>query len=153
MGMDVYGRDPSSEEGDYFRANVWFWRPLWEWTCATCEVDSATTESLHFNDCQGPEDQDTCTKWADALEAAIESGSALRLQQEYELVAEAERLDPSHPCPRCRESGKDPEKDAPCATCKGKGKVENINSWYGFDVGLAQEWVRFLRACGGFRVC
>jgi hypothetical protein len=28
MGMDVYGRNPTSEAGKYFRANVWSWRPI-----------------------------------------------------------------------------------------------------------------------------
>ena len=28
MGMDVYGRDPDSPAGKYFRANVWSWRPI-----------------------------------------------------------------------------------------------------------------------------
>ena len=28
MGMDVYGRNPDSQAGKYFRANVWSWRPI-----------------------------------------------------------------------------------------------------------------------------
>ena len=28
MGMDVYGLKPTTEEGSYFRANVWAWRPI-----------------------------------------------------------------------------------------------------------------------------
>ena len=34
MGMDVYGRAPTSESGEYFRANVWSWHPIWNY----CEV-------------------------------------------------------------------------------------------------------------------
>ena len=37
MGMDVYGIAPTSERGEYFRNNVWWWRPLWDYCC---EVDS-----------------------------------------------------------------------------------------------------------------
>ncbi|QOR55575.1 MAG: hypothetical protein UMS36scaffold28_65 [Phage 59_13] len=29
MGMDVYGVKPKSKQGEYFRNNVWSWRPLW----------------------------------------------------------------------------------------------------------------------------
>jgi hypothetical protein len=29
MGMDVYGKAPTVEEGKYFRNNLWWWRPLW----------------------------------------------------------------------------------------------------------------------------
>ncbi len=28
MGMDVYGKKPSSEAGKYFRNNIWWWHPL-----------------------------------------------------------------------------------------------------------------------------
>lgn len=28
MGMDVYGSNPKNEKGEYFRNNVWWWRPL-----------------------------------------------------------------------------------------------------------------------------
>jgi len=39
MGMDVYGRDPSNKlkddgerfVGEYFRNNMWWWHPLWEY--------------------------------------------------------------------------------------------------------------------------
>ena len=29
MGFDLSGIKPTSEEGHYFRANVWYWRPIW----------------------------------------------------------------------------------------------------------------------------
>jgi hypothetical protein len=28
MGMDVVGRNPRTEAGEYFRANVWSWGPI-----------------------------------------------------------------------------------------------------------------------------
>ena len=28
MGMDVYGKNPTAPEGNYFRNSVWCWRPL-----------------------------------------------------------------------------------------------------------------------------
>jgi len=33
MGYDVYGIEPTSETGRYFRANNWWWRPLWHMIC------------------------------------------------------------------------------------------------------------------------
>ena len=36
MGMDVYGIAPEKEWGEYFRSNVWWWRPLWDYTA---EID------------------------------------------------------------------------------------------------------------------
>ena len=29
MGFDLSGIKPTSEEGHNFRANVWYWRPIW----------------------------------------------------------------------------------------------------------------------------
>jgi hypothetical protein len=31
MGMDVIGKNAVSETGEYFRRNVWGWRPLWQY--------------------------------------------------------------------------------------------------------------------------
>ena len=31
MGMDVFGKNPTDEKGAYFRNNVWFWHPLWDY--------------------------------------------------------------------------------------------------------------------------
>jgi hypothetical protein len=31
MGMDVYGKKPTTEEGKYFRNNIWFWGMLAEY--------------------------------------------------------------------------------------------------------------------------
>jgi len=33
MGFDLNGVDPISIKGEYFRANVWWWRPLWKFVC------------------------------------------------------------------------------------------------------------------------
>ena len=30
MGFDLSGIKPTSEEGHDFRANVWYWRPIWK---------------------------------------------------------------------------------------------------------------------------
>ena len=34
MGMDVYG----TREDTYFRNNVWWWRPLWNYVNETCDL-------------------------------------------------------------------------------------------------------------------
>ena len=36
MGMDLYGINPKTDNGDYFRANVWYWRPLWQCVAYFC---------------------------------------------------------------------------------------------------------------------
>ena len=37
MGFDLNGVDPISKKGEYFRANVWWWRPLWKFVCVNCD--------------------------------------------------------------------------------------------------------------------
>ena len=56
MGMDVYGVDPTTEDGAYFRRNVWGWRPLW--TLVECIAEDVEFEAIadvsgHFNDGDG----------------------------------------------------------------------------------------------------
>jgi len=52
MGMDVYGIAPIAEVGKYFRNNIWWWHPLWNYVQ---EVAPHLTEGVngHFNDGDG----------------------------------------------------------------------------------------------------
>ena len=52
MGFDVYGMDPQTEKGHYFRNNVWFWRPLWQLICEECNdiLTKKQMESGCYND-------------------------------------------------------------------------------------------------------
>ena len=57
MGMDVFGLEPRSETGAYFRANVWYWHPL----ASFCEVLAPDItrhcEYWHSNDGRGLNDE------------------------------------------------------------------------------------------------
>ena len=37
MGFDLCGNSPKDEKGEYFRNNVWWWRPLWDYVCQNCD--------------------------------------------------------------------------------------------------------------------
>ena len=37
MGFDLIGIKAKSEKGEYFRNNVWYWRPLWSYICNECD--------------------------------------------------------------------------------------------------------------------
>ena len=52
MGMDVYGKDAKNEKGEYFRRNVWGWRPLWNY-CVDNYEDLVGEVSGHYNDGDG----------------------------------------------------------------------------------------------------
>lgn len=65
MGMDVYGKNPTTKEGEYFRANIWSWRPIH----ALCEtVLKRKLPGWEFNEGAGFETQEECSTLADGLE-------------------------------------------------------------------------------------
>ena len=53
MGFDLYGINPQKDDvGDYFRANVWFWRPIWSFVCGSCDniLTERDIEAGSYND-------------------------------------------------------------------------------------------------------
>jgi hypothetical protein len=74
MGMDVWGRDPSSPTGRYFRANIWSWRPIH----ALCVelgsdlFDDETLARMGVNVGAGPADQESCTELAERFDQWLE---------------------------------------------------------------------------------
>jgi hypothetical protein len=134
MGMDVYGKNPSSEAGKYFRANVWSWRPIHALIVQLCSdlLDAETIQALGFNDGAGPAEQTTCTAMAQRFEVWLEhhtSGQSLecdlRVTKEGRFVNEQELA-----------ANPDLETE-PC---------------YEVSDEHLKEWVEFLRHCGGFEV-
>lgn len=83
MGMDVYGRSPSSEAGEYFRSSVWWWHPLAK---SVQKVDPETTarcQCWHTNDGDGLDARDS-EVLVDALQRAIDSGETAQYEDAYE---------------------------------------------------------------------
>tara|TARA_Y100000401_G_C8285911_1_gene206028 strand:+ start:215 stop:586 length:372 start_codon:yes stop_codon:yes gene_type:complete len=122
MGMDVYGNEPKNEKGEYFRANVWSWRPI------VCIMDLAGGEelfnekswySMNFNDGAG----------LDTAELAEELGDRIS-----EWITEKDLTEGHwyewHPW----DDGDD------------------FDRTYGISRDHLKEFVTFLRNCGGFRV-
>jgi len=140
MGMDVYGKKPRSEEGKYFRANIWWWHPL----ATYCEVVSPKATSdwagWHHNDGEGLGDEEAQTLAA-LLEVEIESGRCAKYAAQH--TAQMNSI-PAEPCPSCEAKG--------CERCEGKGKVKSMRSWYSFDVDNVREFASFLKDCGGFEI-
>lgn len=70
MGMDVYGKNPTSEAGDYFRANIWSWSPILERIAATGVLPEQMVAEMGYNSGAGP-DAVLAGVLADALEAMV----------------------------------------------------------------------------------
>lgn len=172
MGMDVYGKNPTAEHGEYFRNNVWFWRPLWSYVCGEfAEMTGSDPDSGFYNDGYGL-DADGATRLGHAILDAVESGRV----EEYRLnyMAELAKL-PRTDCPHCEATGirSDaigveagmPEKALKpevasvvgrdigwCNGCDGIGTQEHFAHNYPFEVENVKVFAEFCIASGGFEI-
>lgn len=160
MGMDVYGKKPSSTEGEYFRNNAWYWRPLW-WFCqfASPQVTSKVVHA-HSNDGDGLSAKDTLILVKD-IKRCIEDGTLLSWAKEYE---EHIKSLPLQKCTYCDQTGLrtwpantwQNETDSPivkpCNVCKGEGEYANDLSSYPFSIENVHNFLKFLESSGGFEI-
>lgn len=167
MGMDVVGRNNPDA---YFRNNVWWWHPLWEYCCSL--YPECHSVSGHSNDSDGL-DADHAAELADKIRFALATGDT----EEYELernmhLASLPLLD----CKYCeatgirtdvvgRDNGMDTRLLDPelqiilgrthgwCNACRGEGAVEDPATHYSFSVDNVREFLEFLDDSGGFMIC
>jgi hypothetical protein len=155
--MDVYGKSPRTDTGEYFRNNVWWWHPLWTFCC---EVAPRLTDKVahgHSNDGDGLSDEDS-VRLAEAITTWIDDG---RAQQYVELRQKWLDELPLLECKYCegtgtRHDGKEigrPEPDFQCNACHGFGKVQDWQCNYSIDVDNITKFRDFLLDCGGFEIC
>jgi hypothetical protein len=152
MGFDLYGIKPKNKKGEYFRNNVWWWRPLWEYISKTCD-DILTSDDRvagGFNDgCRISKDK--AEKIAKRLSKLIKDGDT----KEWE-VTRAKTLDmlPDEKCDLCDGTGirKDMEVNDGCNKCHGKGTVRPLITWYPFSVDNVKEFIEFAENSGGFKI-
>jgi hypothetical protein len=77
MGVDISGRKPKTEVGDYFSSNWWGWRPI-NAICELAAYDSKLKIDFSYwgsNDGKGLKTQKQCDKLADAIELLISENS------------------------------------------------------------------------------
>lgn len=72
MGMDVYGRAPTSDEGEYFRSSIWSWPSIIEAIASVGVLPDEMVSAMCYNDGAGP-DAAQAIALADALEAKYQS--------------------------------------------------------------------------------
>lgn len=160
MGMDVYGKNPDSEAGKYFRNNVWWWRPLAQYLCHVAPGLMEKVRYLHSNDGDGLGAKDSL-KLALLLRQELESGRTAEYATAREAAMEAL---PDEPCELCKGTGirkpvpdtgaGDPQNGGvKCNSCDGKGTKRPFDTWYTFDVDNVREFCDFLEHCGGFEIC
>lgn len=159
MGMDVYGKNPRTETGRYFRNSVWWWRPLAQYACEVAPNVTTGCTYWHTNDGDGLNKRDS-NLLADLLQAELDSGrcEAYAQTREAELAAL-----PDETCYLCEGTGTrqrpphtgagKPASGIVCNRCAGKGVVRPDATVYPFEVDNVRAFVAFLRDCGGFQIC
>lgn len=172
MGMDVYGKNPASTTGEYFRRNVWGWHPLWDFVENNHPEIAELVKHAHSNSGDGL-DEEKSIELAKLLMDDYESGKA----EEY--VAERNKQLSELPYEDCNlcdstgirtdEIGKanghptkilDPDiavivgrEKGWCNACNGIGKRENWATNYYLEAEDVKEFAEFLKDCGGFEIC
>ena len=165
MGMDVYGKKPTSKTGKYFRRNVWGWHPLWTYVENLHPEIAELVTHAHTNDGDGL-NAEKSEELAKLLMDDYNRGIAKEyVRQRNEWLASL----PFEPCKYCNETGiregmedRELEPDIAiivgrtkgyCNACQGVGKEENWNTNYFLEEDDIKEFAEFLADCGGFEIC
>jgi hypothetical protein len=162
MGVDISGRKPTTNEGDYFCSNWWGWRPL----NAICELAAFNSKlKIDFsywgsNDGKGLRTQKQCDKLADAIELLISENP----EYNENLSNDDDRIyivmgswceagigkfigsEKEHVLNQQYEYGK--LLFRPVVTPDGT----LAESSHSTSLGRIKEFVTFLRGCGGFKI-
>ena len=173
--MDVYGLEPRKEKGEYFRNNVWWWRPLWDFVAHIDELYSEEKhanrlisedlyQSGHCNDGVGLQTQEDCDELLNRLGWAIEEGLADAREKEVkEEIEKAEQKNKfiakqkkDFQAKMKKKLGKEvPPRDYPKSDYKEWQRIinqENYTAHYPFTVEHLEEFNKFLKNCGGFAI-
>jgi hypothetical protein len=156
MGMDVYGIKPTSEKGEYFRNNVWWWHPLWDYCCTVDKTLADKVPEGHSNSGDGL-DAIAARQLAFKLQHKIDTGQAKEYVDQYET--ERKNL-PKQDCKYCDENGERQWSQQngetitkTCNACQGTKKVDPWDAHYPMDLQNIQDFTNFLMDCGGFQIC
>ena len=161
--------------GYYFRNNVWWWRPLWNYCYAVAEDllennlqvkeyevdDNGETdyEKYHwvpakYEDGHGNSGAGLNDKYArllgNRLLQQIREGKTIQYQASYEQQLEDI---PDDDCFRCNNNNRGNNKKEDCTNCNKTGKTTNFNKNYPFDVDNVKDFAEFCIESGGFKIC
>jgi hypothetical protein len=150
MGFDVYGKAPRSERGEYFRNNVWYWRPLATYVLDNVSIPEANETTWFYNN--GEEvSAETAEKIATTLRELLDSGEVARYAKRRDKELEAL---PDEPCEFCKGTGarNDAFVNGKCNACSGKGTRRPWATNYPFEPDNVREFAEFCAESGGFSV-
>ena len=147
MGFDLTGNKAKSKKGEYFRNNVWWWRPLAEYVMLNCNVNDFA--EWGFNNGHLVEETEALDI-ADKLDELIASRETAKYAREYRAMLK--KL-PKEKCDLCNGTGVRNDKivQGKCNGCV-KGFRDNFAIHYPFSVENVRNFSKFCRDSGGFTI-
>lgn len=143
--------------GVYFRNNVWWWRPLWNYVCGVCEDVMSEKDMIAGTGNEGLKiNESTTDRMVEKLITEIALDNHLKFEIEY---MESLKNLPKEDCTICDATGKrknPPEigaGDIKCNGCNGRGKKDPWAASYPFSAENVEEFVNFLSESGGIQIC
>tara|TARA_R100000808_G_C2150165_1_gene158805 strand:+ start:3054 stop:3680 length:627 start_codon:yes stop_codon:yes gene_type:complete len=171
---NAYREHSDRNPGVYFRNNVWYWRPLWNYVCSVCHEVMTQKQMEHgCSNSGGKINMETSRKMYRILETLLDAGEVDKAEKEYN---ENLKNLPNEECTTCGGTGekknnstglhhitgdesdrlvdntKEADEMVECWTCNGHGERENWQNNYPFDKDNVRDFCLFLRDCGGFQI-
>jgi hypothetical protein len=147
MGFDLFGVTPTSVQGQRFRNNVWYWRPLADYVVQQCCIDP----NGWFHNGGHSVSEEQARAIAAMLDRLLSSGQVKAYEADY-----TERLAklPDEQCDICVGTGvrSDEIVCGTCNACRGKGSVPAWARNYPFSEENVREFAEFCRYSGGFTI-
>ena len=154
MGMDLY----STKNEEYFRANIWSWRPIWRLVATECEefLPEEAYESGSVNDgYKIPEDL------ALQIHEKLSTLNIPKAIKEYHYYLDTLPLED---CTYCDGNGirDDENVKGKCNNCNTEytkaegvpvGKEKNFQTNYRMDKEHIEEFIDFCKTSRGFQIC
>jgi len=146
-----YDKFQDANPGIYFRNNVWWWRPLWQYVCEQFPDIITDDDAEHgcYNDAHEIT-EDKAMKIGVELTAMLEDGSVQEHHDRYK--AELEAL-PQVNCRVCNNNNHGDHKKRECKSCKQTGLVDDWAQSYPFHVENVERFAKFCLESGGFTIC
>ena len=169
MGFDLYGQQPKNENGKYFRNNVWWYRPLWQFIKDNCEdilnkkdIENGDNNSGHLIS------KSKANEIAERLETKLDLARELRIEMEKDQKPKRKFNDLINKAAYLfyeeivdKQNGK--------VTCPGDLKTmdpESYKIWstlmfdleyretsYPFHEDNVKEFIQFCKDSGGYTIC
>ena len=172
MGFDLYGVSPKNKNGEYFRNNVWWWRPLWQYVAVECSdlLTDKDIEAGGYNDNHKIKARQA-EKIADRLLGLCKDGKPQAIQEQYKKDSEpqikfnemcrkavkhlydniVDKQDGKITCPG--DMGEhDPDNYERWSQLASMGKIQFIQTNYPFDANNVKEFAEFCKDSGGFTI-